>query len=196
MPPEIRLEIYELLWDTQPQGAKKLEITNAVQSSFAFTLPITRVNRRIRYESIPVFYSAIQLVISFNSEKRLHRCRQWLDIVDPLALKQICSYKLNCFLHYCRIPGETFYKLGDRTSIDLGEDKAVLTSARTNCYSAKRAEDEQRRAWVKEFVEERDGGKGWTKKDVLELVEIVGALNTDESDIDSTTVQVGHSPAR
>ena len=197
LPTELRLVIYELLRDTYLLRNRKIHFLGAHTEPSKFALSITRVNREIRSESIPAFYTASQLIISFRDEEVLEHCRHWVDIVDPDALKNIRSFQFEFFPHYCQYSRRTTYTVHDKLIID--RKKEILKSVGSSCCLAKRADDEQRRVAVQEFLEESEWGRDEVKENVLELIKIVESFGGDGDDMasmDSMAAQVHDSPAR
>ena len=106
-PPEIRLQVYELL--SSPYRAAVVYLMESW--SRLPNLPITRVCRLLRYESIPVLYRHFKASGGFCPGPA-PSFSHWLRTIDPCALKFTKGYRIGGYWHYCS------FKLRDTPTCD------------------------------------------------------------------------------
>lgn len=79
IPAELRLAIYEYAFNAEPWRTKFKLRPHA----------LTRVNRQIRQECMPLYYASVEtLEVPVSSVERISRARKWLEEVDLGAFSQ------------------------------------------------------------------------------------------------------------
>ena len=110
LPPEIRVMIYENV----VQQLDSLivapfitirELPCEVNKDVAHDLALTRINRQIRQEALPIFYRHIDILINISTEPDRARAYRWVQGVDHAMLNAIQFFALmlgrtcHCVIH-------------------------------------------------------------------------------------------------
>ena len=177
IPTELRLRIYELLWDGDDPYDKIINPTKRCPYRwYAFAHSITRTSRQCRRESIPILYGAAELVMSFDSQDEVKQCKHWLEIVDPWALSHIRRFKMCRFRHECM-----FMMVHNMHSpcksdilIDLMHPTPSITETgwRGICCSKSAKEVAERITMIHESLEAGQKSE-FTKRDLFELIKVM-----------------------
>ena len=111
LPTEIRIHIFESLRDVTDCSLLLIRPrwVNPLYRD-ASKLAIIRVSRQLRHEALPILFGASTLVLSFDHEETVRRCRSWLDDIDPLVLSHVGRYELCDFLHDCSMASCNFIR--------------------------------------------------------------------------------------
>ena len=97
LPPEVRLQIYELLATDKLTLSPYISYNCArINNTEISKLPLIHVCKRLRYEAIPFFYSKVWWVIECSSHSSSdYDCVKLLQTFDPYALQCVKGVALN-----------------------------------------------------------------------------------------------------
>lgn len=170
LPPELRVQIYKIL----ASGLSKKPALFAPpycyswQSRKRFNLPITRVCRILREESIPIMYQRFWWCDSFkltDPPKDL-----WTQMADTYAMSYMTgSIDFDAF-HTCRHLKRSIWDIDARIRVKEGNVEVMETDDRY-CCEEKRARDNIRDGLIRKFkgAVEEDGSN--LKEELIRFIE-------------------------
>jgi hypothetical protein len=169
---ETRLEIFELILSDPKYksvyGIPEYEGMVWISRKFFGMFPLTRVCRRLRYESIPIFYGKFCWMVDFLMPRRYYV--RWLRTIDPYALQCMKGVTLEHFTHRCPV-GSLAWDGRIDLEFDCKPVKMTVTNERqSSCCAGELVNREKRALLAKEFAADIESDRGRTKEIVLEML--------------------------
>ena len=169
---EIRLQIFEVLLSEDicksVYGIPEYEGMVWISRKFFGMFPVTRVCRRLRNESIPVFYGKFRWMVDFLMPRRYYV--RWLRTIDPYALQCMKGITLEHFTHSCAV-GSLAWDGRIDMEFDCKPIKATVGNERQATCCIGELENREKRAILAEkFAAEIERDRWRTKEIVMEML--------------------------
>jgi hypothetical protein len=179
LPTELRLQIYEILLADKWDKHYALPFKHTISlSPRLYALPLPRVCRQLRYETIPFIYGKLW----WEFDEPGLAPSKWLRTMDPFAIQCMKGLRIKGFYHYCantdwRGMCSIAYILVPFYSDSI---KATTESLRINSDVGRKRVD-QRVGLIEHFARKIERDRSKTKETVQEMLIHLKELYRKES---------------
>ena len=177
LPPELRIQIYDILSIIDPHAKHELAWRGAFQCPLIVNT--MQVCRAMRYEVLEYIYSDRYYFVPL-AHASMQRCLKDLRAVDAFALQCMRGMEFYCFRHHCLNPPERqrnpVYN-PEKITIDLKtEPSTIIITGQTECCEVKTREDEKRDMVMQAFANNTPGREADFNGLLLHFIEEVGSI--------------------